>query len=424
MTDTIFALSSGAPPAAIGVIRISGPRAAAALQTLSGPLPAPRSASLRTISDSQGAPLDRALVLFFDGPATATGEDLAELHCHGGRAVVAAIERALGEIEGLRSAEPGEFTRRAFANGVIDLAEAEGLADLLSAETEWQRRAALATAGGSLSRRVDGWRDRILHLSALVEAALDFADEDDVAGLPDGFIREAAALATEIRGALEAPRAERLRDGVRVVLAGPPNAGKSSLFNAILDEGAAIVSEEEGTTRDIIERPVALGGIAFVLVDTAGLRESGAGTIEAIGIGRAREELERADIVLWLGPEGEGPKGALEIAAKSDLEAGGKQAPDFRVSAQTHEGVAGLIEGLIARAKGILPRGGEAAFNARQAQSLEDALEALEGLSMHEDLLLTGERLRLARRALDRLLGRQSTEDVLDALFGRFCIGK
>ncbi|WP_226699707.1 tRNA uridine-5-carboxymethylaminomethyl(34) synthesis GTPase MnmE [Qipengyuania gaetbuli] len=424
MTDTIFALSSGSPPAAIGVIRISGPSAAKALERLAGGLPAARTASLRVLKDGEGGVLDRALVLFFDGPRTATGEDLAEIHCHGGRAVVAAIERALGTMEGLRRAEPGEFTRRAFANGVVDLAEAEGLADLLSAETELQRRAAEASAGGQLSRQVEAWRDRLLGLSAQVEAALDFSDEDDVEALPPEFTDAAASLAADWRAALDAPRAERLRDGIRVVFAGPPNAGKSSLFNALLDEGAAIVSEEAGTTRDVIERPVAFGGVPFILVDTAGLRESGAGSIESIGIDRARRELDRSDIILWLGDEGQGPAGSLEISPKSDIEGAAKSNAAHYVSAQTGEGVEALIADLVQRARQLLPKPGLAAYNQRQAESLSDAYDAIEGISAGEDLLLIGERLRIARRALDGLLGRHSTEDVLDALFGRFCIGK
>ena len=424
MTDTIFALSSGSPPAAIGVIRISGPSAAKALESLAGGLPAARTASLRVLKDGEGGVLDRALVLFFDGPRTATGEDLAEIHCHGGRAVVAAIERALGAMEGLRRAEPGEFTRRAFANGVVDLAEAEGLADLLSAETELQRRAAEASAGGQLSRQVEAWRDRLLGLSAQVEAALDFSDEDDVEALPPEFTDAAASLAADWRAALDAPRAERLRDGIRVVFAGPPNAGKSSLFNALLDEGAAIVSEEAGTTRDVIERPVAFEGVPFILVDTAGLRESGAGSIESIGIDRARRELDRSDIILWLGDEGQGPAGSLEISSKSDIEGAAKSNAAHYVSAQTGEGVEALIADLVQRARQLLPKPGLAAFNQRQAESLSDAHDAIEGISADEDLLLIGERLRIARRSLDRLLGRHSTEDVLDALFGRFCIGK
>ena len=424
MTDTIFALSSGAPPAAIAVVRISGPKAGEAVEAMCGAVPDPRRASLRTLRDGKGDALDKALVLWFPGPRTATGEDLAEFHCHGGRAVVTAVERALGEIDGVRRAEPGEFTRRAFANGVIDLAEAEGLGDLLSAETELQRRAAQEAAGGGLSRKVEEWRERVLRLSALVEAQLDFGDEDDVGGLPELFHVELSEVLEEWRAATEGPRAERLRDGIRVVFAGPPNSGKSSLFNAILDEGAAIVSAEAGTTRDVIERPVAIGGVPFVLVDTAGLREQGAGDIERIGIERARGELGRADLVLWLGEEGRGPDGALEIASRADIGDHEKNEPDYTVSAVTGDGIEGLVQGLIERAQVLLPKPGSAALNARQGAALAEAREALGGFDPEADLLLTAERLRLGRVALDRLLGRQSTEEMLDALFGRFCIGK
>ncbi len=424
MTDTIFALSSGAPPAAIGVVRISGPKAGEVVEAMCGGMPEPRHASLRTLRDEGGAALDKALVLWFPGPRTATGEDLVEFHCHGGRAVIVALERALGGIDGVRRAEPGEFTRRAFANGVIDLAEAEGLGDLLSAETELQRRAAQEAAGGGLSRKVEEWRERVLTLSALVEAQLDFGDEDDVGGLPEMFHVELSRLLEEWRAVIEAPRAERLRDGIRVVFAGPPNSGKSSLFNTILDEGAAIVSAEAGTTRDVIERPVALGGVPFLLVDTAGLREEGAGDIERIGIERALGELGRADIVLWLGEEGRGPEGALEVASRSDLDDHGKAEPDYVVSAVTGDGVEILVAGLLERAKSLMPKPGTAALNARQGDALGEAREALSGIEPDADFLLTAERLRLARVALDRLLGRQSTEDMLDALFGRFCIGK
>ncbi len=424
MSDTIFALSSGAPPAAIGVIRISGPGAGSALETLAGNLPEARRAVVRELRDSAGDVLDRALAIWFPGPATATGEDLAELHCHGGRAVVAAIETALGRMDRLRRAAPGEFTRRAFANGVIDLAEAEGLADLLSSETELQRLAAQRAAGGGLSRQVEAWRERLLGLSAQVEAALDFADEDDVGELPEVFHVELWALVSEWVDACSKPRAERLRDGVRVVLGGPPNSGKSSLFNALLDEGAAIVSAEAGTTRDVIERPIALDGVPLVLIDTAGLREEGMGEIEKIGIDRARAEVARADIVLWLGPEGDGPDGAVEIAARSDLAGAGKASADHSVSSVTGEGIDALAQDIAARARAVLPRPGDTALNMRQAEALADAAEALRRSERGEDLLLLAERLRIARLALDRMLGRHSTEDMLDALFGRFCIGK
>ncbi|EDL49813.1 tRNA uridine-5-carboxymethylaminomethyl(34) synthesis GTPase MnmE [Erythrobacter sp. SD-21] len=424
MTDTIFALSSGAPPAAIGVVRISGPLAGDTVEAMTGALPGERRASVRAVKGADGRVLDRALVLWFPGPKTATGEDLAEFHCHGGRAVIAAIEADLAARDGLRRAEPGEFTRRAFANGVIDLAEAEGLGDLLSAETELQRRAAEAAAGGGLSQKVEGWRSRVLGLSALVESQLDFGDEDDVGELPEMFHVELSGLLGEWRRALDAPQIERLKDGIRVVLAGPPNTGKSSLFNALLDEGAAIVSAEAGTTRDVIERPIALGSVPFVLVDTAGLRDDSAGEIERIGIDRARDQLERADIVLWLGDEGRGPDGCLEIGARVDLGDSRKTSPDYEVSVVTGSGIEDLVRGLIENSRNLLPRPGEVALNFRQTSALNDAHEALQGIDEGDDVLLTGERLRLARLALDRLLGRHSTEDMLDALFGRFCIGK
>lgn len=423
MTDTIFALASGSPPAAIGVVRISGPRAGEALERLAGGLPAPRRVSLRLLADSEGRELDRALVLWFPGPASATGEDCAELHCHGGRAVIAGVLAALAGMPGLRAAKAGEFTRRAFLNGRIDLAQAEALGDLLSAETELQRRAAQAGVGGALSRLVHGWRDEVLALSALVEAVLDFADEDDVAALPAGFEGRHDALARAIDEALRQPRMERLRDGIRVVLAGPPNSGKSSLFNALSGEDAAIVSPVAGTTRDVIERAGSFAGLPLVLVDTAGLRESGADGIERIGIERTHTQLALADIVLWLGPEGQGPAGALEIQARcDDASAPRKRAPDHVVSAVTGEGIPALAGDLAERARAVLPGPGSVAINRRQAEALEEALAALSERSA--DLLLAAESLRAARAAFDRLLGTAGVEDMLDGLFGRFCIGK
>ena len=422
--DTIFALSSGAPPAGIAVVRVSGPQAAAALTALSGTLPAPRRAVSRTLRNAGGDALDQALVLWLPGPSTATGEDVAELHLHGGRAVVRAVEAALAALPGVRQAQPGEFTRRAFANGRIDLAEAEGLADLLSAETELQRRAAMASAGGALSRRVEAWRDRVLILSAQVEAVLDFGDEDDVGGLDPAFGRGVATLAEDLAAWLARPRAELLREGYRVVLAGPPNAGKSSLFNVLIESEAAITAPTEGTTRDVLERGVALAGVPFTFVDTAGLRQQTPDVIEAIGIARAEAELARADLVLWLGPEGQGPDGAWEIAAKADLGEAPKANPRHRVSATTGEGVDALRRDLVAHARAAMPHPGEVALNTRQHALLAEAHDALAAFRTGEDPLLTAEKLRLARLSFDRLIGRASTEDMLDALFGRFCIGK
>ena len=322
--DTIFALSSGLPPAAIAVIRISGPGAGEALRALAGRLPAARRASLTTLRHPlDGQLLDRALMLWFPGPATATGEDLAELHLHGGRAIVRAVESALGLVQHLRPAQPGEFTRRALANGVIDLAEAEGLGDLLTAETEGQRRAAIAVAGGALSRAVAGWQEQLLMLSARVEALLDFADEDDVgadavdiAGLQSGI----AALHAEWMGWLARPRAERLHDGIRVAIAGPPNAGKSTLINALAGRDAAIVSPMAGTTRDIIEVPLALSGMPFRIADTAGLHEGTGDLVEAEGMARARAWIDCADLLLWLGNPAEAPThpGLCRVAAQAD----------------------------------------------------------------------------------------------------------
>ena len=423
--DTIFALSSGAPPAGIAIVRVSGPAAGEALQALSGALPPARQARRAALRDGAGNLLDEGLVLWFPGPHTATGEDLAEFHLHGGRAVVAAVEGALWELDDLRRAEPGEFTRRAFANGRIDLAEAEGLADLLAAETEFQRRAAIELAGGALSRRVEGWRGRLLALSARLEAALDFEDEADVGQLPASFVHEINELSSELGEALRAPAAERLREGYRVALAGPPNAGKSTLFNALVENEAAITAPLAGTTRDVLERPVALAGIPFTFVDMAGLREAGADPVEAIGIARAEAEIARADLVLWLGAEGEGPAGAWEIEPRCDRpDRIAKAAPRYRVSARTGEALAALKHGLIAEATGAMPKPGEGALNRRQRDLLAQAQAALEAAQHEGDPLLLAEALRQARLAFDRLTGRSATEDVLDALFGRFCIGK
>jgi tRNA modification GTPase len=426
---TIFALSSGAPPAGVGVIRVSGPQARAALEALAGRVPPPRRASLARLRDAGGALLDEALVLWFPGPATATGEDLAEFHCHGGRAVIAAVEAALAALPDTRRAEPGEFTRRAFANGRIDLAEAEGLADLLAAETELARAAALANAGGAVSRQVEVWRERVLALSAEVEGVLDFSDEEDAADLPESFTWNMRALAEEIAAWLARPRSERLGEGFRVVLAGPPNAGKSTLFNALIESEAAITSPIAGTTRDVIERAVAIGGVPFTFVDTAGLRvvEGGAEAdqIEAIGIARAEAELARADLVLWLGPEGTGPQGVWEIAAQADRPGFvPKRTALHTVSAATGAGLAALKSALVDAARAALPKPGEAALNARQHARLAEAADALDGAQRLADPLLVAEELRRARLAFDRLIGRATTEDMLDTLFGRFCIGK
>lgn len=423
--DTIFALSSGAPPAAIAVVRISGPAAGLALERLSGKLPEPRHAKLTSLRSDDGALLDQALVLWFPGPKSETGEDCAELQLHGGRAVVDAVCAELETIEGLRPAEAGEFTRRAFANGRIDLLQVEGLAELVSAETELQRRVAIGLAGGSLSREVDTWLQRLLGLSARVEAALDFEDEDEVAALGEEFGRDLKDLVRDLREALAAPHAETLREGYRVALAGPPNSGKSTLFNRLLEDEAAIVSPRAGTTRDVLVRHFALEGVPFTLVDMAGLRDASGDEIEAIGIGRAREELERADRILWLGPEGQGPDGAWEIEPQIDRsDRTAKQAPAFRLSAMTGAGIAELCAALVAEARDAMVKPGSTTLARRQRALIGEAEQALTACRAVADPLLVGEHLRQARAAFDRLTGRAATEDMLDALFGRFCIGK
>ncbi|HUD94323.1 tRNA uridine-5-carboxymethylaminomethyl(34) synthesis GTPase MnmE [Sphingobium sp.] len=424
--ETIFALSSGAPPAGIAVIRVSGPNAGSALEALARRLPKPRIASLALLCDPRdGAALDRALLLWLPGPNTVTGEDMAELHCHGGRAIVAAVEEALCAMPHLRRAQAGEFTRRAFANGRMDLNAVEGLSDLLAAETQGQRRAALLMAEGHFSRRIDGWRHTLLDLSAMAEAALDFSDEDDV---PDAAIEARigdgiATLAQDVASILAAPSAERLRDGVRVVLAGPPNAGKSTLLNALVGREAAIVSDIAGTTRDRIEVPAAIGGTAFLFTDTAGLRGEAGDAIEAIGIDRARAALDAADIILWLGDPAELPRDdAMLIAAQSDR--AGFDRPGLRLSAKTGEGMEQLVTALRDRAVTMLPGEGDYALHARQRQQVGQLQAHLEAAMRDSDLLVIAEELRMARRTIDALTGQAGTEDMLDRLFSGFCIGK
>jgi tRNA modification GTPase len=426
--DTIFALSSGAPPAAIAVIRISGRQAFSAVKALTGTLPPARRASLRRLTDSAGAILDDGLVLIFPSPNTATGEDLAELHLHGGRAVVRSVEAALQAMPDLRRAEPGEFTRRAFLGGRIDLNEAEGLADLLSAETEWQRRAATQMAGGAFSKTVEQWLEELLALSATVEVLLDFSDEDDVS--PEENIdisNRCESLHDAIAGHLAIPGGQKLRDGLRMVIAGPPNSGKSTLLNALVAREAAIVSDIAGTTRDLIDVPVAFDGIPFILTDTAGLRDETDDVIEGVGIERAEAAIQAADLLLWLGPEGAGPPHAnsMEVEAKiDDPKHQTKSANALKLSAKENQGLGPLIQWMTTTAQILLPPPDSFAINARQEALLSDVARSLAEAARASDLLVTAEELRQARLALDALTGRASTEDMLDSLFGRFCIGK
>lgn len=421
-TDTIVALSSGRPPAAIAIIRTSGPAAFDVAQAVASALPKARHAALRRLVDPRdGSLIDEALVVRFESPNSATGENIVEYQCHGGRATVDALISALLDRPGVRLAEPGEFTRRALANGRIDLTEAEGLADLLMAETELQRRSAMARAGGALRKRLDGWREALLGLAAQAEVVIDYADEEEGSAVPR-LSPAITQLADEMGTLVGAPRVEPLRDGIRVVVAGPPNAGKSSLVNALAQSEKAIVTHIAGTTRDVIEVPIAIDGVPFVLVDTAGLRESG-DVVELIGIERARSEATRADILLWLGGADEAPAhpGLIRVGTKADLV---PVIDGLPVSSVTGQGLDDLTRALLERARSLLPKGDELALDRRQHELLANAEAALRRAAELDDPVLMAEELRAARVALDQISGRAGVEELLDALFGRFCLGK
>jgi tRNA modification GTPase len=429
MADTIFALSSGMPPAALGVIRISGPRGHEAAAALCRSLPPARKAAVRALRDpTTGALLDEALVLVFAAGQSATGEDVVELHCHGGRAVVAAVQACLSDMPGLRAAEPGEFTRRALENGRLDLNAVEGLSDLLAAETETQRRAAMAMFGGAFSAKVEDFQTRTLRVAALVEAALDFDDEADVVDAdPLGRLRdELHALHISMGVELAAPPVERLREGIRLVIAGPVNSGKSTLLNRLAGREAAIVTDLAGTTRDRIEVPVAIGGTAYLLTDTAGFRDATEDSIERIGMDRAREAVEGADILLWLGPAAEKPRDdSVVILSRIDRSEIDRSAPhDLALSVHTGEGMDGLLALIAERAAELIPAERSYFLSARQRTGLAEADAAIRATLEERDLLIVAEHLRQAMAAFDRLTGRASTEEMLDSLFAGFCIGK
>ncbi|MFZ5691369.1 MAG: tRNA uridine-5-carboxymethylaminomethyl(34) synthesis GTPase MnmE [Pseudomonadota bacterium] len=451
---TIYALSSGSLPAAIGVVRVSGPRAKAALEALAGRVPESRRAMLATIRDpGSGETIDQALVLFFEGPNSETGEDVAELQLHGGRAVIAATFAALSKIPGLRPAEAGEFTRRGFENGKLDLTAVEGLADLIHADTEAQRRQAIRQLQGVLGDRAEDWRLRLIEAMALAEAGIDFSDEADVAS--DVAVRSlhaARLLHQEIAALLaEGRRGERLRDGLVVAIAGPPNAGKSTLLNRIARRDVAIVSPHAGTTRDVIEVHLDLGGYPVTLLDTAGIRETD-DPVEREGVARARSRAAAADLILWLTEsEGANPDSGQSsgpgtwpetwvVRTKSDLRAGSVAENDARstlrtedshfyeLSAVTGEGVDRLMADLTVFARSALEsREPALVTRERQRHLLEQAATALkraisEGEAGREDTF--AEELRLASQSLGRITGRVDVEDVLDKIFRDFCIGK
>ncbi|HQZ12276.1 MAG TPA: tRNA uridine-5-carboxymethylaminomethyl(34) synthesis GTPase MnmE [Devosia sp.] len=427
-SDTIVALSSGSLPSGVAVIRLSGPATGELVTGLAGTLPSPRRLTLETLRIG-GGPVDTEHVAWFPGPHSFTGEDCAKLQVHGSPAVVRRLLRHLSAQAGTRLAEAGEFTRRAFENGKLDLTEVEGLGDLISAETESQRQQALARLAGGLSRQLESWRHRLLGLRAEIEAQLDFSDEGDVGQLPVDYGDNVAALETELRAAAESVgRGRIVREGLRVALAGPPNAGKSSLLNALARSDVAIVTDEAGTTRDVREVPIDVGGQLVVLIDMAGLRETSS-KAEAEGVRRAREELGRADLVLWLSaPDAHTSPDTIlvpmwQIATKSDL---GVAPGELSLSTATGDGVAALIARLGAFAAAAIGAGEPVLVSReRDLAALESAAAALmEARTQVDDPELAAESLRRASQALERLLGRMDAESVLDRLFSSFCIGK
>ncbi|MCT8972215.1 tRNA uridine-5-carboxymethylaminomethyl(34) synthesis GTPase MnmE [Microbaculum marinisediminis] len=442
-TDTIFAVSSGAGKAGVAVVRVSGPASARSVESLAGSVPAARMASLRSIRGRNGEAIDKGLVLWMPGPASFTGEDCVEFHVHGGRAVVAGLIEALSGLDGLRVAEAGEFARRAFGNGKLDLTEVEGLADLIDAETEAQRRQALRQLEGRAGRVYDTWRERLIGILALCEAGIDFADEDDVpAGVSQQVGPEIAELTAEMgRELADGGRGEMIRDGLTVVIAGEPNVGKSSLINALARRDVAIVSEVPGTTRDAIAVRLDLAGVPVTVVDTAGIRET-ADAIETEGVRRARDHASRADLVLWLvergtdpmagpGLDGSGGATAWIVETKVDVKGGdaGRLADNrFGISAKTGAGISALIEALTDWIQDRVGSGTESVITrARHRSETMAALAALERagrLDYVADGDLVAEELRAAANALGRITGRIDVEDVLDAIFGQFCIGK
>jgi tRNA modification GTPase len=427
MTDTIFALASGSARAAIAVLRLSGPEAGAAVAGIcGGVLPAPRQASLRRLRDASGVLLDQALVLWFPGPSTYTGEDCAELHLHGGRAVIDGVADVLTRT-GLRPAEPGEFTRRAFLNGRMDLVEAEAVYDLVAAETEAQRRQALRQLEGELGALYQAWADRLRGILAYQEALIDFPDEDLPPEVEEQLLATLRTVRSEISGHLnDAGRGEKLREGLFFAITGAPNVGKSTLINALAERDVAIVSDIPGTTRDALETRVVLGGVPVTLVDTAGLRES-SDSIEAEGVRRALARAAEADLAMTVIEAGSplpDNQGHLILANKADL---GHPGPEgaLRISAKTGLGMDELRSRLAAIARQMTESSGPPPLTrARHRAALLEAAKHLEAAGRADLPELRGEDIRLAMRALGRITGHVGVEDILDTVFSRFCIGK
>ncbi|MBB3660485.1 tRNA modification GTPase [Rhizobium sp. BK650] len=435
--DTIFALSSGAPPSGVSVIRVSGPQTRLILETLIGRVPSPRSAAYRTIRSRNGFTIDAGLVLFFPGPASFTGEDSAEFQVHGSRAVISGLSKELASFPQTRLAMEGEFSRRSFENGKLDLVEVEGLADLIAAETEMQRRLALEQSSGGLSRLYDSWAERITHSRALIEAELDFPDEDDVPGsVSDEIWTSLTALRSEIESHLShAEMGEIIRDGFKVVIAGAPNAGKSSLMNWFAQRDVAIVTDIAGTTRDVLHVDINLNGYLVKLYDTAGLRDT-ADIVEKEGIKRAQVALSNADLVLFLVDMGspqpvdpadlERASSHVIVGTKRDLNPSANSY-SLQISIRTGEGLPELrdyVSSLIERKFGGLSLSVPA--RGRHKDSLLKCLMALsEAIDrIGQSLEIRAESLRLAGDHLGRITGRVDVEDLLGVIFSEFCIGK
>lgn len=439
--DTIYALASGAGRAGIAVIRVSGPGARDAIRALSGIVPEPRQATLRTLREPGAEiPIDQAVLLYFEAPRSFTGEDVAEFHVHGGPSVIAGVVAALESLPGFRPAEAGEFARRAFESGRLDLVEVEGLADLIEAETREQRLQALRQSSGAIGAVYDDWRRRLVGALALVEASLDFSDEADVPALIENDARPVVdALLREINVQLEDRRAgERLREGFTIALTGAPNAGKSSLLNALARRDVAIVSDEAGTTRDVLEVHLDLGGYPVKIVDTAGLREA-AGPVEREGVRRALVQAREADLVVWLvdatQPVWQPPENldtsAVTVTVLNKIDAARPAPQDDRavlpVSARSGEGLDDFIRGLSEHAERSLSGRHPAVITrARHRRELLRAAKALDGFLAGDarELELRAEDLRIAAQALGRVTGAVDVEDILDRIFADFCIGK